>query len=393
MSASPPSTGKRKRTTTTTTTPPTDAVINPLSHSTKTLAQFTPAGHSPNLPLPSTLHPNFPHRPLPQPPSPLPPHRRLSKTRTPSKKKPPAAAPAAAPSDGDDGTATPEPPTSPGTSPSPSPPTPTPITPASSTPNRTTRAYITRVGALTTIIHALLGRDDVAGARRAFGLLVRARVYGGARLDLRRDRMWEVGTEILMRGAGEGNGKGELATYYAALAREYPFHRTHPGSVSAVEFWPAMFGVEMEGVWEGMVSGLEGVGGDGDGEGGGEWDGDGELDGDGRRTREEQVRREALEKMRVLAGRMDDVMDARPFSVDHEMLRLRAMMALYVSDLAVGSGVGDEDGEEMWDGGVKERAEAIAKARSLFRVLKKTGGEIKEEWIERLLEEEDEELD
>lgn len=385
MSASPPSTGKRKRTTTTTTTPPTDAVINPLSHSTKTLAQFTPAGHSPNLPLPSTLHPNFPHRPLPQSPSPLPPHRRLSKTRTPSKKKPPAAAPAAAPSDGDDGTATPEPPTSPGTSPSPSPSPPTPT--------RTTRAYITRVGALTTIIHALLGRDDVAGARRAFGLLLRARVYGGARLDLRRDRMWEVGTEILMRSAGEGNGKGELATYYAALAREYPFHRTHPGSVSAVEFWPAMFGVEMEGVWEGMVSGLEGVGGDGDGEGGGEWDGDGELDGDGRRTREEQVRREALEKMRVLAGRMDDVMDARPFSVDHEMLRLRAMMALYVSDLAVGSGVGDEDGEEMWDGGVKERAEAIAKARSLFRVLKKTGGEIKEEWIERLLEEEDEELD
>lgn len=387
MSASPPSTGKRKRTTTTTTTPITDAVINPLSHSTKTLAQFTPAGHSPNLPLPSTLHPNFPHRPLPSSPSPLPPHRRLSKTRTPSKKKPPTTTPAD-PSDGDDEITTPEPPTSPGTSsPSPSPPTPAAPTPSASTstPNRTTRAYITRVGALTTIIHALLGRDDVAGARRAFGLLVRARVYGGARLDLRRDRMWEVGTEILMRSAGEGK-KGELATYYAALAREYPFHRTHPGSVSAVEFWPAMFGVEMEGVWEGMVRGLGELG---EGEGGGEWEGDG----GGRRTREEGVRREALEKMRALAGRMDDVMDARPFSVDHEMLRLRAMMALYVSDLAVGAGVEDEDEEvEEWDGGVKERTEAIAKARSLFRVLKKTGGEIKEEWIERLLEEEDEEM-
>lgn len=380
MSASPPSTGKRKRTTTTTTTPITDAVINPLSHSTKTLAQFTPAGHSPNLPLPSTLHPNFPHRPLPSSPSPLPPHRRLSKTRTPSKKKPPTTTPAD-PSDGDDEITTPEPPTSPATSPSPSPPTPAPTTSSASTPNRTTRAYITRVGALTTIIHALLGRDDVAGARRAFGLLVRARVYGGARLDLRRDRMWEVGTEILMR---SGDGKGELATYYAALAREYPFHRTHPGSVSAVEFWPAMFGVEMEGVWEGMVRGLGELG---EGEGGGEWEGD------GRRTREEGVRREALEKMRALAGRMDDVMDARPFSVDHEMLRLRAMMALFVSDLAVGAGVEDEDEEgEEWDGGVKERAEAIAKARSLFRVLKKTGGEIKEEWIERLLEEEDEEM-
>lgn len=385
MSASPPSTGKRKRTTTTTTTPITDAVINPLSHSTKTLAQFTPAGHSPNLPLPSTLHPNFPHRPLPSSPSPLPPHRRLSKTRTPSKKKPPTPTPAD-PSDVDDEITTPEPPTtSPGSSPSTSPPTPADPSPpaATSTPNRTTRAYITRVGALTTIIHALLGRDDVAGARRAFGLLVRARVYGGARLDLRRDRMWEVGTEILMRSAGEG--KGELATYYAALAREYPFHRTHPGSVSAVEFWPAMFGVEMEGVWEGMVRGLGGL--EGEGEGGGEWEGD------GRRTREEGVRRVALEKMRALAGRMDDVMDARPFSVDHEMLRLRAMMALFVSDLAVGAGVEDEEEEvEEWDGGVRERAEAIAKARSLFRVLKKTGGEIKEEWIERLLEEEDEEM-
>lgn len=390
MSGSPPSTGKRKRTTTTAPTPATDAVINPLSHSTKTLAQFTPAGHSPNLPLPSTLHPNFPHRPLPQSPSPLPPHRRLSKPRTPSKKKPPAAAAPTDPSDGDEEITTPEPPTtSPGSSPSPYPPTPAPTTPATTTtPNRTTLAYITRVGALTTIIHALLGRNDVAGARRAFGLLVRARVYGGARLDLRRDRMWEVGTEILMRSAGEGK-KGELATYYAALAREYPFHRTHPGSVSAVEFWPAMFGVEMEGVWEGMVGGLEGREEEGDGEGGGE-----EGDGDGRRTREEGVRRVALEKMRGLAGRMDDVMDARPFSVDHEMLRLRAMMALYVSDLAVGAGVEDEDGEgEEWDGGVKERAEAIAKARSLFRVLKKTGGEIKEEWIERLLEEEDEEMD
>ncbi|KAK0750987.1 hypothetical protein B0T18DRAFT_443594 [Schizothecium vesticola] len=358
MSASPPSTGKRKRTTTTTTTiTATDDVINPFSHSTKTLAQFAPAGHSPNLPLPSILHPNFPHRPLPRSPSPTNRHRRRHRrpytTSSPSKKKPPAAP--TDPSDGDD-EITP----SPGTSPEPPTPKPPPSPNRRRPPNpnnRTTAAYHARVGALTTITHALLGRDDVAGARRAFGLLVRARVYGGARLDLRRDRMWEVGTEILMR-SSEGKEKGELATYYAALAREYPFSRTHPGSVSAVEFYAAMFGVEMEGVWEGME--------------------------------EERVRRVALEKMRGLAGRMDDVMDARPFSVDHEMVRLRAMMALYVSDLAVGAGVGDDGEGEEGDGGVKERVEAIAKARSLFRVLKETGGEIKEGWIERLMEEEEE---
>ncbi|KAK1829174.1 RNA polymerase I-specific transcription initiation factor rrn11 [Podospora conica] len=354
MSSSPPSTGKRKRPTTTTT----DAVINPLSHSTKTLAQFAPAGYSPDLPIPSTLHPNFPHRPLPRSPSPSRHPRRAAAPKKPA----PTTTTTTDPSDGDDE----------------GDPAPTPDPDPGSAPNRTTRAHVARVGALTAAIHALLGRSDVAGARRAFGLLVRARVYGGARLDLRRDRMWEVGTEILMRSSSGEKERGGVATYYAALAREYPFSRAYPGSVSAVEFWPAMFGVEMEGVWEGMVGGLGEVG-----------DGDGEGEGDEWRVREEErVRREALGKMRELAGRMDDVMDARPFSADHEMLRLRAMVALYVGDLAVGAGVG-EDGEEG-DGGVRERAEAIAKARRLFRTLKKTGGEIKEEWIERLIEGDDE---
>ncbi|KAL2021931.1 hypothetical protein VTK56DRAFT_6350 [Thermocarpiscus australiensis] len=304
------------------------------------------------------------------------------------------------------------------------------------------QAYRARVGCLAAVVRRCLAEGDVATAKRAFGLLARARVYG-RRVDLRYEGYWEMGAEVLVRegrrgGAGrrrEGEGEGEdedgigegegeeeeeeeeehrlarLKTYYEYLIQQYPFSKQHPNSTNSVlDFQVALFSAEMEAAYAAHRQGLErlqrGKGAEGvvdemdvdeselpleDHHGDNGWDDEGReaedhLRGVSRREirlreQENSLRLAALQRMVDVARRMDTVMETVPFSRDHELLRLRAMVALYIGDLQVPPAPRSEleDRESK-----RERARQRGKAKNFLRRIKEGGGELKDH-DERLL--------
>ncbi|KAK3368953.1 hypothetical protein B0T24DRAFT_681019 [Lasiosphaeria ovina] len=285
MSQQPPphrksSKRKRKRALSTTsvataTTGP-NAVINPLSHRPSTLKQFAVAGLAPDSPLPSQLFPGFPHRPLPRDENDddddddqdaavksklgsdgpgsddedvendTPPihqqqqqqQQHTTDAETDNDTDQRRSRSRSRGSDGDGG-------------------------------HRKAQAYLKRVAWLKEAVARCLGEDDISGARRAFGLLARARVYG-PRVDLRYDGYWRLGGEVLRReaeqvasasAADDDDEDGEerearlracLArqqAYYGALIQQYPYSRLHPRSVSALHFYAPLFECELRSVW------------------------------------------------------------------------------------------------------------------------------------------------
>ncbi|KAK4166033.1 RNA polymerase I-specific transcription initiation factor rrn11 [Cladorrhinum sp. PSN259] len=292
---------------------PNNQIINPLSHPPSTLRQFTLAGLSHDQPLPSKLYPGFPHRGATQP------HRSTS-SATASDPSDPAQAGNlnyTTGSEGDDeanlyttgesdlNTYT----------------TDTDADSAGGAPgvkkNKTkrglgsqekARTYNSRVGVLTATIKRCLSEGDIETAKWAFSLLVRSKVRG-RKVDLRWERLWELGGEILMREgeprrrpdkaqtrdgeAAGGGGGGEEKTalelqeeqmeiseagrddegegdeedkdkklareqenlvkvkaYYECLIQQHPFSKQHPSSTGVVvEFYAALWSAEMEGVW------------------------------------------------------------------------------------------------------------------------------------------------
>lgn len=322
------------------------------------------------------------------------------------------------------------------------------------------RAYQSRVGCLAAVVRRCLAEGDIPTAKRAFGLLARAKVKG-RKVDLRYQRFWEMGAEVLMRegetsavggGVGKGNGTGagtrdgdeeavedededarlareaenlgRLKGYYEYLIQQYPISKQHPNSTNSVlDFQVALFSAEMEGAYATHRRGLERL------ERGGEEDGDGDaMDIDDeepmdyqphddydrrereegmllpddeeplrglsrreikRREKEDGLRLAALQRMLDIAQRVDTVMETLPFSRDYELLRLRAMIALYIGDLSVPptprSKVEDTEGKRL-------RSEQRRKARGFLRKIKEGGGALKEhdEWLLESLPSDDE---
>ncbi|KAL2147830.1 hypothetical protein VTI28DRAFT_5602 [Corynascus sepedonium] len=467
---------------------PSDAVINPLSHPPETLRQFAVAGYPVNKPVPSKAHPGFPHR------APRPRKAHVGKSaldnvdddaeggdETATAFRSAQASDAdgeqdeeedyydtAGTTDADSGWRTTDGETTEGetdhhhqvtgergrkakgkgkgrgkgreTS-------------ASVAVDRRAHAYRARVGWLTAVIRRCLAEGDVATAKRAFGLLLRARAYG-RKVDLRWERYWEMGAEILMRegeaakragayspsaaatsyplpGDGETGGwegadveedeneevrtakLARLRAYYEYLIQQYPYSKQHPGSANNVlDFQVALFSAEMEEAHAAHRRGLErlqrGVSWEAEAEEedeekdidvdepmdydleGGEETGNAEEEhlrglsrGERRlRRKENNLRLEALRRMTDIARRMDTTMETVPFSRDHELLRLRAMVALYIGDLYMPPS--PRSAEEDKEGKTK-RAGQHAKAKRLLQQIKETGGGLGED-DEQLLE-------
>ena len=514
---------KRKRALSTTSTtystaPSSSIIINPLSHPPSTLKQFLPAGNSSDAPLPSSVYPDFPHRPLPS--SPTSSHSRAH-SRSRSRSRRDSFASATYNSDFDDdrttdaGTATADEWTTDPDSIS--------VTstgkPYSSSSRGTKRdpvrsaakihkVHQKRVGALVAIIQRCLAEGDITLARRAFGLLVRADI-NGRKVDLRFGGFWEMGAEVLMR-AGEdrehnhplllyedgtqigeeeeeegeegdskerrerkrllraAKNRDQVRAYYETLINLHPWSRLHPNNMGALDFYPALFGFEMESCFAEHKYGVEELdrqpldpihddddddelpledrfGADAErmeidefgqqsstldplrssppmGYAPGRLDAiqvhplyRSEMEEDERRSRRPEVRlrREkdklrlkALEQMKDVARRMDAVMENTPYNKDGEMLRLRAMVALYVGDLSVpvsasqqedGVEPGGEEEADKWksheekimeeEGRRAQKAERD-RARALFMKMREMrGGELEEgdEWILELI--------
>ncbi|KAF9881380.1 hypothetical protein CkaCkLH20_01530 [Colletotrichum karsti] len=221
-------------------------------------------------------------------------------------------------------------------------------------------------------IYGFLDNGDVPNAKRAFGILTRSHVYGKP-VDLRRNNYWALGAEILMREGGGVAAHSQEAEaeaypaeniprvreYFQDLIQRYPYNFKWRKAISAVDFWPALLSYEVYQLhvrqtaslrrleheaedWEddsfqenSVGSGHDGLTMD-----------DSELVAEGpawhshardRRLRQakDQIRLRALDGLREVAGRMDDLLEDRPYSTNPELLRLRGMVSLYIGDLLI----------------------------------------------------------
>ncbi|KAK0619889.1 hypothetical protein B0T14DRAFT_566693 [Immersiella caudata] len=401
-------------------TPASSTTINPLSHPPSTLKQFRPAGLSSDLPLPSSSHPSFPHRPIPSPKATRRRHCRASFSSADAGETSQGdGTEGERGGDGDDEA------------------TATEVDARTGEEDdedeegekivrrrvdRLGTAYRAKLGALSTAVQRFLSEGDIDSASRAFGLLARAKVYGTG-VDLRRERYWELGAEILARqgevsgkqeegdgdgGRGQEEGRERIAMFYEWLVRQHPWTSSHLSSISALDFYPAMFGCQMEGVHALHAKELERVedelrAGRFDwGDGGYEEEGEGvdamDVDGGGNEEEEytksearferklrhakDRLRRTALTRMRELEKKMDDTMTVPPFSTHPRLLRLRGMVALYIADLCV-----PLDGSTLE--GIEEglaREKARSKAKKAFKTLQEKGGGVEEQWMMDMLE-------
>ncbi|KAK6948501.1 hypothetical protein Daesc_010268 [Daldinia eschscholtzii] len=325
--------------------------INPLSHTPDTLRQFAVAGLSPADETPSKTNPLFPHKPLR-------PEGKESRRRGTTTGK-------------DDGSAAEN-------------------AAAGDTASKQHAERLKHLSTLTAILHRCLAEGDIQRAKRAFGLLVRTKD-----VDIRQAGLWAIGSEILMRDGenererGRERDKGllfrrwgaaanieKVKSYFETLIQQHPHDPHRPHLTSALDFWPALFGIEVYNVDAEMraaalhlaqqqesreAEGEEEDGGDGYGYG---------LDADmaypdetfeSRRESAEGARREemyaardeirlrALAAAEAIAKQMDQVMENAPYGAHRGLLRLRAHLALFVGDLCLPARLTDDDnsrGEE-----------------------------------------------
>lgn len=383
-------------------------IINPHSHSESTIKQLRTAGLTDNDILPSTYIPQFPHRPIRSS------HLPQSDTSEDD---------SASDKDDEDGGAST-----------------TDAVPSSiKAKERARRAKDMRdaqdqhLGLLTNVVLRALEEGDIARAKRAFGLVRRSEVHGKP-VDLRRNGLWSLGAEVLMRDGevppprraeldGEGGASAEseemqqrrqsvrrrwgasanmpqLRAYLEGLIRQYPYNRLHPKSISDVDFYPVLFGCEFYNTWVEHRLALERLEEDAEA-----WSDDIDMPEDpyvdeynvddhdadqvqltsrDRRLRQSkaELSSQAMNTMRDVAKRMDALMENAPYKTNVEMLRLRGMVALYVSDLSMAPPPRTDDEE---DEGKKTRDEERDRAGRLFRKMKDQGGRVDaftERWIE-----------
>lgn len=372
-----------------------DDAINPLSHSEATIKQLRTAGLTADDLLPSDYIPDFPHRPI------RPSHQQDEPDKADDDSDEDAGADSAS---------------------------------KAQQRRRYRDAQGKQLGFLTNVIMRALEEGDIPRAGRAFGLVRRSEVRGRP-VDLRKNALWSLGAEILMRegeerprgeeeeessGGGAAAPKGRnkrrwgstanmprLRAYLESLVRQYPYNRLHPDSISDLDFHPVLFGCEFYDAWAEHRLALERLadesetwsdGGlddvlpemdmpdyygdrdnhDDDDDGNsaredGRYHLEDHLTGRERRLRQAKadLGQRALSAMRDVAARMDSLMENAPYSRSAELLRLRGMVALYIGDLSVPPAPRTAGEEEE---GSRARGLEQERARALFVRMVKSGG-------------------
>ena len=262
------------------------------------------------------------------------------------------------------------------------------------------RLRLQHLSVLTTILQRCLLEGDIPRASRAWAMLIRAQI-GGRGMDLRSSGDWGIGAELLIRSLdrkrnysydeesdseeeevgglkrwGSKEGLEKARDYYERLILQHPHKRQFDGSVSALDFWPAMVGCEVYGIQfeqnEGMRRVAEEEENDEDRERSGSQSEESEedveedhvgIDGafaaDQRRkvrqmrrraerrwSERDEIRKTALTASEKIAARLDDLMTTPPYSDSHNLLRLRGMIALYIGDLNVSAMPPDDINED-----------------------------------------------
>jgi hypothetical protein len=321
---------------------------------------------------------------------------------------------------------------------------------------------IRHLNTMTAIMHRCLRDGDMARAKRAFGLLVRTKD-----VDVRIDNLWAIGSEILMRDGeeplstptmsssapssqsntamssleedaemedgreheeeeeeeeeteekrtipplpqrwGTAANFAQVKTYLETLIQQHPYDVHRPHFTSAVDFWPALFGIEVYNLDAEFQNALYHIytehgfpsspsssrvsspdnqrdhdyemdidnndeDGDGFGMGGRrrKRHSDQDDDHDDHYNHDHRDRHDATDALRAetqrgaleITARMDGILENAPYATHAELLRLRAHVALFIADLYLPSRLierykkqsrdtGDVGGGGGWRGG------------------------------------------
>lgn len=221
------------------------------------------------------------------------------------------------------------------------------------------------LGVLTAILHRCLLRGDYTRAGRAWGLILREE-FRGIPVDVRSEGRWGIGAEILLRrgrsetptdtrhssrntgndGANVSfpftqNGFTQAKEYYERLILNHPYSKTAPYAISALHFYPAMFGL-----WIYVAQGRSKMAVDNvpDHEDfSNEPSDDEDSSTDSRRGSNKRpsliasIRAQELEQAQQIATRMDQLLGSPPYSDSPELLELRGMVSLWIGDLLISS--------------------------------------------------------
>ncbi|EAW13954.1 uncharacterized protein ACLA_069850 [Aspergillus clavatus NRRL 1] len=225
------------------------------------------------------------------------------------------------------------------------------------------------LAAITTVLHRCLLHGDYIRAGRAWGLILREE-YAGSPIDVRVDGRWGVGAEILLRrgrqisesAATRSEEENDLARtrylpkpcftrkgfedakhYYERLVVQHPYRKSAPDAVSALHFYPAMFGLWVYVAQEESVIAREEIQSrpeDLPGEFSEDEDTEPGYDGksgskQGRIHLLASVRAKELEEAQQIAARMDEILMSPPYSDSPELLELRGMVSLWIGDLLI----------------------------------------------------------
>lgn len=250
---------------------------------------------------------------------------------------------------------------------------------------------------MTTILHTSMLRGDWQRASTAFGLILRTEM-GRRGDDIRKHGRWGIGGEILMRrhqapasppqadqamldestNSEEASNTGQEAAaersiseqgfrlaheYYERLILQYPHTKHNPHAINSTAFYPALFNVWIYEVQDRS----ERARGDED---------------DLAATDLLDVRTAELEVAQDIARRMDDIMLGPPYDTSMPLLKLRGMVALWLTDLRhVVADLTDESTAESMHGAEEQElrdqaTEEKRKATLMFRKFEKGGGKV-----------------
>ncbi|KAL4996995.1 extracellular mutant protein 11-domain-containing protein [Aspergillus recurvatus] len=231
---------------------------------------------------------------------------------------------------------------------------------------------------LTSVLHRCLLEGDYIRAGRAWGLIIREQ-FSGNSIDVRADDRWGIGAEILLRkdrqvsdelpegertdSSRDGDlsrllftrkGFEDAKQYYETLIVQHPYQKTAPNAISALHFYPAMFGLwiyvtQEESAyarrvlkkrdpashresWDDEEAGCENDGQD-------DW-------WERYQNLAAGIRAKELAEAERISARMDGVLTSPPYSDSPELLELRGMVSQWIADLlatSLPSAKGDDD--------------------------------------------------
>ncbi|KAK5047256.1 hypothetical protein LTR84_006778 [Exophiala bonariae] len=188
--------------------------------------------------------------------------------------------------------------------------------------------HFQHLAVLTTIIHRSMVAQDYARASRAMGLLLRDSTVAND-APIRNKGFMGIAAEILLRQNRDPSSSSSAPEsisainlenakrFYETLIIRHPYHKSWPDSVNAIDFYLALFNIWIYAV---SVSGTE-------------HDSTPDSPHSDQLDSQSPAKVRELEQANQIATRMDECMTTLPYMDEPELIRLRAMVDLWLADL------------------------------------------------------------